>query len=280
MIHCNRDWIALLVTLAATLPLSTPAFTVCNGSPSIFTVTAFCTSVQLEVVPLLLWPYAIALECVPTVGSVPAALTIPLKKSLGTSVIVSSALYTLPSGPVSLCAGKDTFLAWIITAVDVMVLPTMVTTVDELVGGSALTLTHILGVVLLLTGPLMAAVTLVTASQPHVDILLTGLCAMCACFCLFDTLDFYATEHLQLCTTSGPSHCLYITRTPHLLVILLTTLEHAGKQDHWCTHTCQDIRDMLVEPQICRYTNTLAMTSETCWWSHRFTGTPTHLLGP
>ena len=49
---------------------------------------------------------------------------------------------------------------------DIMALPIVVTTVEELVGGGALALVVTQGIALLLTGPLMAVVTVVTAGQP------------------------------------------------------------------------------------------------------------------
>ena len=67
---------------------------------------------------------------------------------------------------------------WMATIIDVMVLLTVVTTVDELIGRSALALTFTISVALLLTGPLVAAVRVVTAGQPCVDIILTGLCSI------------------------------------------------------------------------------------------------------
>ena len=49
---------------------------------------------------------------------------------------------------------------------EVIALLRVVTTVKELVGGGAPMLVVIWGVTLLLTGPLMAAVTVVTAGRP------------------------------------------------------------------------------------------------------------------
>ena len=46
---------------------------------------------------------------------------------------------------------------------DAIALLIVVTTVEELIGGGALTLAVTQGITLLLTGPLMAAVTVVTA---------------------------------------------------------------------------------------------------------------------
>ena len=101
-----------------------------------------------------------------TARSVPATLVVPLTKSSDTSVTVSSACWILFGGCftlISLHTGKGKFSDGLVTAIDIIALLTIMTLVDELIGGSALALVFTLDIALLLTGPLTATVIVVTA---------------------------------------------------------------------------------------------------------------------
>ena len=99
-----------------------------------------------------------------------------------------------------------TFSAWMATAIDVVALLTVVTTVKELTSGNALALTFKLGtalLLLLLTGPLMGAVTVVTAGQPHFDILPPWPCTTCVvitsvCLLYCTSMDYQNSVPLHI----------------------------------------------------------------------------------